>query len=128
MQFIINAFLKVLKSFKVKFNSRWNPDGTFTIDMYDLPASLDIILLKLEYDEIIGYNSEYSKEEKRNIKTPVIKTVKVFVPFGSHEDRYLRCVMDEDTYAKKINLIEPTLRNYHRDHPVTGCNINVTPY
>lgn len=128
MQFIINAFVKVLKSFGVKFKSEWNSDGTFTIDMYGLSPSLDIILLNLEYDEVIGYDTKYDTETKRNIKTPVVKTVKVFVPYGTHEGRYLRCVMDQDTYAKKINLIEPTLRNYHRDHPITGCNVHVTPY
>lgn len=127
MQFIIMHFLTVLKSFGVKVKETWNQDGTCSLDFFNLSSSLDIILLKLKYDEIIGYDIVYDKETKTKNKTPITRTVKVFVPFGTHEGRYLRCVLDQDTYAKKINLIEPALRNYHKDHPITGCTVRLTP-
>lgn len=119
-------FLRVLKSFKIKFKETWNSDETCTLDFYGLPSSLDIMLLKLEYDEIIGYDITYNTDTKTKIQTPITRTVRVFTPFGSRGGRYLRCVLDKETFANKINLIEPALRTYHKNHPTNGI-LRLTP-
>lgn len=119
MDYLIEHFIRVLDSYKtLRKKYTRNSDGSYTIDIYDIPPELDLELSRLSYDEVIGQKETKDKHGRVIGVEKITQTTMCFVGIG--EGLNLRLVLDKDTYAKKMNLIDPILRRYFAAHRNLG--------
>lgn len=101
MNFIIDVFIRVLEHHKLNFESKILDDGTYQIDFIDLPIELDMHLCKAEFEKDFKIDKEYTR-----------CVVRCCVPIQNGKSRSIRVVLDRDTYAEKLNAIDPIIRAF----------------
>lgn len=108
MDFLVQAFLRKIEDYRwLKFAYNRNSyTGTYTFVFYNLPPEVDVKLLKRKIDVQDGVN------EKGAI---IMKKELIGIPRENGTDRSIEVILDRDTYAAKMNNIEPVFREYNEN-------------
>lgn len=106
MDFLIQAFLRKLEDYRWLNYSydRNRYTGTYTFEFRNLPPEVDANLLKLKIDV------QDSVDEKGTI---IMKKELIGNPKENGTNRSIEVILDRDTYAAKMNNIEPVFREYN---------------
>lgn len=118
MFFLINAFLAKLRDYSfIRFEYKWLSDECIQIDLFNIPPEVDVKLVRAKIEIVDGYRKkEITRGIKRGgnyfIKEPNIIEHNCCIAMDDNRGKYVRVILDKDTYAKKMNAIECILRQY----------------
>ena len=120
MEFLMEAFERIIKQYNYKFNLTKYTNNTYGLDFFDLPPELDYALICLSYDETIETTEPIKNVYGRNGETnKVLKTKKIDIctPInGGKLGNIVHVDFCEKDYAIKINKIQVCLRTYFEKH------------
>lgn len=105
MTFIVHAFIIALKTYGIKVVYRL-VGNTYEIDLYDLPASLDIRLLRATFRKAVRYENG----------NPVMEDVPCCEPSKDDSIRVVHMTLNEDDFAAKINVVDSIIFHFIHDH------------
>lgn len=114
MDFVVICFLRVLKSFGVKFEYSKFYDGPnepfYIIDIFGLPAELDLKLIDANYLLFEGTESVADDTLKKAKHTKNIYSKNY--PCVAMADSVIRITLNPSNYGYVINTVEPMMRKY----------------
>lgn len=122
MDFIIHRFILFMKSFGLEVICNfYRNDNHYEILFHNLPSELDMNLVKTHYMEFVGKESvvidKYVKDA-RPVEKDVFADCYVCVPIEYSHESYLKVVLNENDYAKKLNFITREVSDYFHNIPV----------
>ena len=101
MDFLMEAFKRIIEQYGYKFTLIKNKNGTYSLNMFNLPPELDYAMICLYYDKTREVT------EKINICSPMR---------GGKDGNIVHADFSKDDYAIKINKIQICLRTYFEKH------------
>ena len=107
MNYLIQKFIETLKDYGYKVEYYIQDNGVWILKLYNLPIEIDVNLLKCKYIKI---------NEDKNSNTLHNEEFSICIPNKEEydDDRYLSVVLDQDSYATKMNLIDSIIKDYRR--------------
>ena len=100
MEYLIQKFIEAIENYGYKIEYERQENGVWIVRLQDLPP-----------------NCKYTTLHDSNKKNVLDKTTfSICIPNKSEYDseRYLSIVLDSETYATKINLIDSIIKDYRR--------------
>ena len=107
MEYLIQKFIEAIENYGYKIEYERQENGVWIVRLQDLPPEIDVNLLNCKYTTLHDSN-------KKNVLDKT--TFPICIPNKSEYDskRYLSVVLDSETYATKINLIDSIIKDYRR--------------
>ena len=100
MNFLINKFIEVLVSYGYKFRYEIQSNDVVVLYLTNLPPELDVKLLEQQYNYY-------------DTRTKKLVIVHCCFP-APKNDNEICVILDKDTYANKINMIDGVIKEYRR--------------
>ena len=118
MEYLINHFLQVIENYGgiIKTSIKQTGVRQYELQLYDMPALLDMELIKAEIVEWDEEPTEYDKYG-RVLKTKTVRhSTPVCESVIDKEKYHLKCILEPDFCAKKLIEIDCAIRRYLRKH------------
>lgn len=116
MDFLMSAFERIISQYGYKFTLIHNKDGSYSLDMYDLPPELDYAMICLKLDKTTEVVEPFTNVHGRKGETHTVlktDTINICTPKrGKTIGNIVHVDFYKDDYATKINKIEICLRSY----------------
>lgn len=118
MEYLINHFLRVIENYGgvVKYSLNKIKNGVYELQLFDMPALLDMELIKTELVDYVEEDIEWDKYgcvlRTRTIRvaTPICESV-------TDKERYhLKVILEPQTYSRKLIEIDCAIRRYLKKH------------
>lgn len=124
MEFLMSAFERIINQYGYKFTLIHNKDGSYSLDMYDLPPELDYAMICLQLDkttEVVEPIKNVSGRKGETHTILKINKINICTPKRSGAaGNIVHVDFNKDDYAAKINKIEVCLRSYFEKKNSTG--------
>lgn len=118
MEYLINHFLRVLENYGGIIKSSIKQTGArkYELQLFDMPALLDMELIKAE---IVEYTEEATKFDKygRVLKTKTVRNAYPVCESVTDKEKYhLKTILEPQDCAKKLIEIDCAIRRYLKKH------------
>lgn len=116
MDFLMSAFERVITQYGYKFTLIKNNNGTYTLNLFELPPELDYALINLKMDKTTEVVEPIKNVNGRKGEThTVLKTEHLDIckpKRGKGGVNIIYVEFNQSDYATKINKIEICLRTH----------------
>ena len=120
MDFLMEAFKRIIEQYGYKFTLIKNKNGTYSLNMFNLPPELDYAMICLYYDKTHEVEEPIKNANgRKGEKHTMLKTEKINIcsPMrGGKDGNIVHADFSKDDYATKINKIQICLRTYFEKH------------
>lgn len=118
MEYLINHFLRVIENYGgiIKTSIKQIGARTYELQLFDMPALLDMELIKAE---LVEYDEEAIEWDKygRVLKTKTVRHAYPVCESVTDKERYhLKVILEPQDCSKKLIEIDCAIRRYLKKH------------